>query len=53
MGKDEVLADLNERLDRAIESLRVPKANESEAERARLNAKSQGFKVVKDWLRGY
>lgn len=51
--KSEVLQDLAERLDRAIERLSVPQANETDVERARLNAKAEGFKVVKDWVRGY
>lgn len=53
MDKYDVLDDLTERLNRAIDRLSVPMANETEAERARLNAKAEGFKVVKDWVRGY
>lgn len=53
MSRDEVLADLNERLGRAIVNLERRQPNETVKDRARLDGKVQGLKLVKDWLRGY
>ena len=55
MTSDEILADLNDRLDRAMLELRKMAYSEdvNRNESIRLAAKANGLALVKDWLRSY
>jgi len=51
---EEIIADLNERIDKGVIALRVEAAAQGHAFDAnRLYGKAEGLLVVKDWLRSY
>ena len=54
MTSDEVIADLNERIDKGVTYLKVKRQDPDEVIRkAELSGKIRGLLLVKDWLRSY
>lgn len=54
MTSDEVIADLNERIDNGLEILlQLQRATSDFTEKNRIDAKASGLRIVKDWLRSY
>lgn len=57
MTVQELLADLDDRIDRGIETLKTQRArfdnDTAHAEYIRLSGKIDGLQVAKDWLRSY
>lgn len=50
---EELLFDLDERIDRAVDLLRFENRFGQVGDEMRRNGKIEGLLVVKDWLRGY
>lgn len=54
MTNDELLDDINCRLDSAVDGLReMRRAEKIPSEEIRLSGKINGLLLVKDWLRSY
>ena len=54
MTAEEIIADLNERIDKGVVALTLAAAGSSHPfDKNRLYGKAEGLLVVKDWLRSY
>ena len=54
MTAEEIIADLNERIDKGVLALRAEVSIKSNpVDIVRVYGKAEGLLVVKDWLRGY